>query len=611
MEPKHLTQLRLYDACHGLSVTDIETICDRAEVVQMDEGEVVHAIGEKLDAIYVVIEGRLKMMARLPDGTQRVLRYVAAGDQFGALMLVTDKELPVDVLVDEPVTLLRIQKEFAEQLSEQFPRFRRNLLRKVGFGVWDSLMGARRKRSVSKIVLFVHVDDRARQMVSDIATRLTLSGEKIGIISDNEVASPPGTPFKSLRDPSGGFLDAADVRETVEQWPELNRVFFVIAHELHYELLQRMLALTDKVFFVSGTENFQPLVDGVQQLIKLTPSWKKKSHFVWILGEDEPVAPLVPDLSESVVRDFKVQIPKNRSVTPQFTQGIDRMVHYLRDVSIGIALSGGAAHGMAHLGVLKALDEAGITIDKMAGTSAGVLTGVLYCAGYSPQWGIEQFTHDLEPGSIYNWLPKGDGLYLLEKYRSRSWDKMLRKYVSDWRLEQLPIPVNTITTDLVAAKSVTRTTGDAVDSILESINLPVLSPPICRDGMLLIDGGILNNLPADVLVNQGCNFVIAVDVTANIEHRVGFNTSETPTDEMKAPGAMTTLLRSLTVQAHNMSAVGAAPADVLIAPDVSEIDSTAFTKTPEMAEIGYQTTLKSLPRIREILHNLDESLFVS
>jgi NTE family protein len=274
-----------------------------------------------------------------------------------------------------------------------------------------------------------------------------------------------------------------------------------------------------------------------------------------------------------------------------------------------VALSGGAAHGMAHLGVLNALEEEGLTIDRMAGTSAGVLAGVLYCAGFTPDWGIHQFPHDLEPGSIYKMLPKGGGFFILKQYRSNSWNRLLRNYLVDWRLEQCPIPISTVTTDLISARSVIRSSGDAVDAILESINLPVLSPPICRDGMLLVDGGILNNLPADVLLQQGCNFVMGVDVSANIEHRMGDNSPNTPTERMKTPGVVATLLRSFNVQAHNMSRVGAQRADVTITPNVSMFKSSEFTRTPEMADIGYRTTMEALPQIREFLQNLDGDLF--
>jgi predicted acylesterase/phospholipase RssA len=166
-----------------------------------------------------------------------------------------------------------------------------------------------------------------------------------------------------------------------------------------------------------------------------------------------------------------------------------------------------------------------------------------------------------------------------------------------------------VTTDLISARSVVRSTGDAVHAILESINLPVLSQPICRDGMLLVDGGILDNLPADVLIDHGCNSVIGVDVSAHIEQQVGDNDASTPAEKMKQPGVVATMLRCLRVQAHNMSRVGADPADVMIKPDVSSFDASAFTRTPEMAEVGYRTTNESLPRIREVLHKLDANLF--
>jgi predicted acylesterase/phospholipase RssA len=126
---------------------------------------------------------------------------------------------------------------------------------------------------------------------------------------------------------------------------------------------------------------------------------------------------------------------------------------------------------------------------------------------------------------------------------------------------------------------------------------------------VLVDGGILNNLPADVLLQQGCNFVIGVDVSANIEHRLGDNFPNIPTERMKTPGVVTTLLRCFNVQAHNLSDLGADQADVIIAPNVSMFESSAFTQTPEMAEIGYRTTRETLPRIREFLQHLDGDLF--
>lgn len=80
---------------------------------------------------------------------------------------------------------------------------------------------------------------------------------------------------------------------------------------------------------------------------------------------------------------------------------------------------------------------------------------------------------------------------------------MLRRYLKDTLLEQLPIPMRSITVDLVSGKTVVREEGDAVQAILESINLPVLNVPINRDGQALVDGGLVDNVPADVLVSKG------------------------------------------------------------------------------------------------------------
>ena len=524
-------------------------------------------------------------------------------------MLITDDESPFDVEVDETAILLRFDRTTVDEFADQIPVLRRNILRKIGGAVRDTVV-KQRKRSLSRLVAFIHENTKTRLVVAETARRLAAIGEKIGVMCDSlERPYDPSIPYVSLVNENGEYVDEQDVRSFLAQWPDLKRIFLVVDQVHPPEKLIRLVELANVVMCMSTTATANATIDSLKGLLERSLSWKKKMHVVWVLGEDETVVPYLPELPSVAERDFKVQLTDPLTVTRLYDQGIDRIVHYLRGVSLGVALSGGGAHGMSHLGVLRALEEAGITIDLMAGTSAGVLTGVIYCAGYSPAWGIEHFTNDLEPGSIYKRLPKGDDFYMLTKYRTHAWEKMLRKYVFDWRLEQLPIPINTVATDLISARSVVRSTGDAVNGLLESINLPVISAPICRDGMLLVDGGVLNNLPASELVKLGCNMIIGVDVAAHVEHRVGKNLPSTPTEKMKAPGAVTTLMRCLRVQAHNLSSMGADSADVVIAPDVSRFEPTAFTKTPEMAEIGYQATKESIPQIRESLHALDAQLF--
>src|SRR4029079_15399338 len=169
------------------------------------------------------------------------------------------------------------------------------------------------------------------------------------------------------------------------------------------------------------------------------------------------------------------------------------------------------------LGVLKALEENGIVVDMVAGTSAGAMTGVFYASGLDCDYNAQNFSADLQPGWLFRHIPRGGHWYLVYKYRTGQFDPMLRMYLHDWRLEQLAVPCFSVTVDLVSGNSVVRQRGDAVHAILESINLPVLSVPIVRNGQALIDGGLVNNIPADVLVSMGCNFVIAISVSAKME----------------------------------------------------------------------------------------------
>lgn len=609
--PEHIARLRLHDACRDISPDELQEIAAHVEVIHLPLGATIHSAGQKIEALSIVIEGRLRVSHILPNGDHSTVRFIPPGDVFGAVMLASEEDdFQLEVTVDERATLFQIQKETARQIINRIPAFRRNLLRKIGLGVRDAVLGNRRSRSRSRVIAFVHSDQWTRRLVLKIVSRLTELGESIGILSDvGKQMFLADVPVKNLRDQDDEYIDAEELQRTIEEWPELNRIVIVADRACPIDKLNRVCELSDKVFCLTRTSNVDSTISQLKHLTGAAPSWKKKMQLLWVLKEDEPVAPRVPGLAELTNRDFKTWLTDSQSSNRMELLAIERVIHYLRGFSVGLALSGGAAHGMAHLGVLRALDEAGITVDEMAGTSAGVLTGVLYCAGRTPEWAANQFANDLKPSDFLRWFPRGDGLYMLGKYRTHSWDPMLRKYLFDWSLEQLPIPITTLTTDLISAQSIQRRHGDAVDAILESINLPVLSPPICRDGMLLVDGGFLNNLPGDVLVNRGCDLVIGVDVAANIEHRLGDNFPDTPKEKMKVPGIATTLMRCYRVQAHNMSNQGARSVDIMIAPDVSRFESTAFSEAVEMADVGYRETQDAMPRITNLLQNLDQELF--
>ncbi len=205
--------------------------------------------------------------------------------------------------------------------------------------------------------------------------------------------------------------------------------------------------------------------------------------------------------------------------------------------------------------------------------------------------------------------PGGGYWYLLYKYRSGAFDPMLRKYLKHYRLEQLPVPMTTVSVDLVEGEPRVTSSGDATRAILESINLPPLSLPLIDDARAIVDGGLLNNVPADVLVSQGCNVVIASTVTAKLERDFMEIRKRGRAKKSLFFNSIKVMMRQALVQSYSMNAVGVSPADFVIAPDVTQFDISEFTRADEMAEIGYQTTVEASAELISKLRMIDAKLF--
>jgi predicted acylesterase/phospholipase RssA len=194
------------------------------------------------------------------------------------------------------------------------------------------------------------------------------------------------------------------------------------------------------------------------------------------------------------------------------------------------------------------------------------------------------------------------------QYRRHAWERKLRKYLHDWQLEQLQIPFLAITVDLVQVRAVVRQDGDAVRAILESINLPIVSRPILRDGMALVDGGVLNNLPADVLAENGVDFVVGVDVSSRVRNEFAGNRPDMPTVKMKNPSALDTLFRIFESLAHNMGKIRNRAVDFWIKPDTSHFGLAEFHRTAEIAAVGEAAALEAIPELTQRLIELEKRL---
>jgi NTE family protein len=253
---------------------------------------------------------------------------------------------------------------------------------------------------------------------------------------------------------------------------------------------------------------------------------------------------------------------------------------------IGLALSGGAARGIAHVGVLRALEENAIPIDAIAGASAGALIGGSYAAGLS--------IAELEAmARKFRWRHMGRISFSRLGLQSNApMEKFLRANLPVTRFEDLRIPFAALATDLQTGTAVVmRDTGDLTFAIRASVCLPAFYVPV-RDpeGRLLVDGGLVANLPISHTRDLGADIVIAVDVGAD-----GARFMNTP---RTALGVLTQVFVAVE---RVVSKQEAASADLIIAPKVGHIRWDETRRAAEFLKIGYETALASIDQIKDLI----------
>ncbi len=557
----------------------------------------------------MIIHGRIRQSLIDIQGNVMLQRYQTSGGQLGGLAAALGEPSPIDLVAEEPTTLLRLDYQKGLELTKKYDVFRQNFSRSIADSVRNMLMKDRRQKKPTLVSIF-HQSPATRPLTRRLVLRLKELGENPCVLNDQTDWQPmDDVPYFCLIQ-NERYVTEQEFRNQVNLWANVKRAFIDVDAAVDLQRATNITEASDKVLWCVTPENWQQSVDRLRAIVARAPGWRDKINIVWLLPGDTRWAPLAPELNRLGKRNFKLSFeepPIHQS--RELMNGFERIIHQLRGIRIGVALGGGAARGMAHLGVLKVLEQNGIVIDMIAGTSAGAMTGILYASGMEPDYNAACFVRDLKPSWWFRHLPNGGYWYLLYKYRRGQFDPMLRPYLKDSRLEQLVIPVYSITVDLISGQAVVREEGDSVHAITESINLPVLSVPINRDGRALVDGGIINNVPANVLVSQGCNFVIAVSVTAQIEKEFASNRPETPTSKMKPASAIKTILRTYVVQNVNMNSVGVAPADFVIQPDMTDFDITEFTRAEEMSVIGAKTTQESIPKLKELLAQIDDRIF--
>ena len=286
---------------------------------------------------------------------------------------------------------------------------------------------------------------------------------------------------------------------------------------------------------------------------------------------------------------------------------------------IGLVLSGGGARGGAHVGVLKALEEFDVHVDYIAGTSMGAIIGALYASGYSPEE-IESFLietdwnkgltdqpdrqhrtmrkkllerQDLIPYRLgFN---KGSLQLPLGAVEGQHLDQIFHEFflpvAQIKNFDHLPLPFRAVATDLVTGEAVVLSEGSLANSVRASMSVPGVFAPVRIDGRLLVDGGMANNLPVDVVRSMGADIVIAVDISSPML------TEEQLTSVLSVTQQITNFLtrRNADRQIDSLE-----PQDILILPELGNFSSADFEGAAGIVPLGYEASVLFKDRLAEL-----------
>ena len=550
------------------------------EPVSLRSGETLLRQGEDGDALYFVVHGRLGALVDSDDGPRQVGR-ISAGMVVGELALLGDVPRLATVVALRDSELLRLPRTAFDRITTEHPSALRALTATVVQRLAErstvptptsttvAILRAGAGPSIQTLATFI----------DGLATGLRRYGTVVEVTAADHTGAALGQALHAAEDAAAFVL--------------------LIAED---ELAGSTVAVrsADVVLLVAGAGE--------------TP----RTELSRLLADAWPGAPALAPPAHAVVLHERRQAPNGaRAWLDLVTHGgvfhlrtdaadVQRLARFLAGRSVGVALGGGGARGFAHLGVLRALDEAGIAVDAIGGTSIGALVAGFYAMGWDADEREERALEALtRSGPLLGVTLPVLSLSSATKLQSLLTDE---RYFGQRQIEDLWLPYCCVSADLSSAQTVVHRRGPLALSVRASASLPGVLPPVAVDGNWLVDGGVLNNLPVtEVRAINGDGPLIAVDVRPKVDLSLSRALGPAVSGwslvgrrgrdiEQRVPSLIDVLVRS-----NGLGSVRALqdtlanrPVDLLVEPPVANHRILDFKRGPALIRTAYEHTIDAL-----------------
>jgi NTE family protein len=564
-----LASLPLFDS---IEPELLKTIAREFDWFSLPGGQLLFSQGDTDDSLYVVLSGRLGAFLPNDEGKEVLIRQMPKGETVGEMAVLSGEPRSATVLALRDSELVRLSKTAFANLVDEHPRS----LRFVTDLLVQRLREPPRLAASAGAPRTVGIFPANHKLAaSGFARSFVKAFEELGLkacLLDHSSVTRPLEWFNALEEAHDIVLYEADSKPS--EWTHL------------------CLRQADRVVL---------LADPTRPLAPMPPAFEaalnnpRRALIELVLYRDKASAS--PAHTLSLMKLFGSA--QQHHVRAEVPRDFRRLARMITGRAIGVVLSGGGARGLAHIGVIRALRESGIEMDLFGGTSMGSIVGA--CAAL--EWD-DQALGERMRAAFYHDNPVGDyTLPLISLTRGRKASASLHKHFGDRLIEDCPCAYFCVSANLTSGELKIHRTGPIWRATRASTSIPGVLPPVIDGSDILIDGGILNNLPIDIMSAMRRGPLIAVDVSRDY----GFKSTIDELDQRSiwqlmsharqgTPNILRVLMAATTIGSLTHLKRLRSQVDVLIEPplaQVSMLDWKAFNFT---VEAGYRHTMEVMEK---------------
>jgi NTE family protein len=563
-----LRRLRSFPLLSDVNDAALKKLLSEANWFGLPGGMLLRRDGENEKAIFLVCSGSLGVFVD-DDGKRRQVAHVSAGETVGEMSLISgSSEHSAQIVALRDSELLRVPAAAFDALTARHPRVMLNLMRILVKRLQDTTKGAENAIQPKTFAIVpLQLGLEHSPIAHRIAAALVAMGSKAAVL-DSSCADQPGewfANFEAAHDIVFYRGDAPDSAWTHQCLRQADRVL----------LLAR---IGEPIPVRPDLPAYKERASGLPQLLLLHPEDGTPTTTEHLLLRDGMFE------SHHHIRAGKVD-------------DIRRLARFISGRAVGLVLAGGGARGFAHIGVVKALMESGVPFDNIGGTSMGALVA----AGLAAEWDIEELTTRMRRVFVESNPLNDYTLPLIALVRGKKVSDLLQENYGDMRIEELPKPFFCNSSDLTTGKVMVHKTGRLWRALRASVALPGILPPVTYNQHLLVDGGVMNNLPVDIMAERKSGPIIASDVTGEIDLKAEDDRyGERPwwwliAQRMNGtPSIVSILMRSGTVGSDVQRKLAREHADYMFEPPLTGVGLRDWRAFDRCVAEGYEHALRMI-----------------